>query len=221
MSLSRFMKDSPTHGRATETVTDALVEAIISGYLPPGTWLREGEVAAELHVSRTPVREALRRLADAGLAVKHAHQGTVVAGVSVEDVIALYAVREPLEATVARFSATRRTDRVVADLRAAQQRMSDAAERDDAESMAAANLAFHRVMSDATGNVYLQRFMLQIENALRRLPSTTYSSPSRRRTVLAEHGAIIEAIDAGDADAASQAAALHMRNSREVRLTLL
>ncbi|AXG14269.1 GntR family transcriptional regulator [Intrasporangium calvum] len=219
--LSRFLVDLPSRGRATEVVTDALREAIITGHLPPGTWLREDEIARELSVSRTPVREALRRLADDGLAEKHAHQGTIVAGVSFEDVLALYAVREPLEGTVARFAAARRTDELVAALREAQADMAEAAAQHDPDGMVEFNRQFHRILSDATGNVYLRRFMLQIENAIRRLPSTTYSSPKRQQTVLSEHEAIIAAVDAGDPDLAAVAASLHMRNAREVRLTLL
>jgi DNA-binding GntR family transcriptional regulator len=219
--LAHFLTATPERGKATELVTDALREAIITGFLAPGTWLREDEVARDLGVSRTPVREAFRRLADEQLLVKTAHQGTMVAGISFQDVIALYAVRVHLEGTVARFAAERRTDALVAELRRLNAEMTAAAEQHDAEAMVHWNRLFHRALSDATGNLYLQRFMLQIENAVRRLPSTTYSSPARQQTVLAEHEAIIEAIDAGDPGRASDAAMHHMSRAREVRLTLI
>lgn len=219
--LARFLASSPERGRATELVTDALREAIVTGYLTPGTWLREDDVAKDLKVSRTPVREAVRRLADEQLVVKTAHQGTMVAGISFQDVLALYAVRVPLEGTVARFAAERRSDELVANLKRIQKEMAAASRRHDAEGMVLQNRLFHRAMSDATGNLYLQRFMLQIENAVRRLPSTTYSSPARQKSVLAEHDAIIAAIDKGDPDAAAEAATQHMSRAREVRLTLI
>jgi DNA-binding GntR family transcriptional regulator len=219
--LAHFLTATPERGKATELVTDALREAIITGFLAPGTWLREDEVARDLGVSRTPVREAFRRLADEQLLVKTAHQGTMVAGISFQDVIALYAVRVHLEGTVARFAAERRTNALVAELRRLNAEMTAAAEQHDPEAMVHWNRLFHRALSDATGNLYLQRFMLQIENAVRRLPSTTYSSPTRQQTVLAEHEAIIEAIDAGDPERASEAAMHHMSRAREVRLTLI
>jgi DNA-binding GntR family transcriptional regulator len=219
--LARFLVAVPQRGKATELVTDALREAIITGLLAPGTWLREDEVARDLSVSRTPVREAFRRLADEQLLVKTAHQGTMVASISFQDVISLYAVRVPLEGTVARFAAQRRTDELVEQLDLLQKDMTAAADRHDAGSMATINRHFHRALSDASGNLYLQRFMLQIENAVRRLPSTTYSSPSRQQTVLTEHQAIIDAVDAGDPDRAFEAAVEHMARAREVRLTLI
>lgn len=219
--LARFLPAAPQRGRATEVVTDALREAIVTGYLTPGTWLREDDVAHDLKVSRTPVREALRLLADEQLVVKTAHQGTMVAGISFQDVLALYAVRIPLEGTVARFAAERHTRELVSNLRRIQKEMAVAARRHDAEGMVVQNRLFHRALSDATGNLYLQRFMLQIENAVRRLPSTTYASPDRQKSVLVEHDAIITAIEKGDTDAASDAAIRHMSRAREVRLTLL
>lgn len=220
-NLSYFLTAPPQRGKATELVTDALREAIVTGFLQPGTWLREDEVAQDLNVSRTPVREAFRRLADERLLVKTAHQGTMVASISFEDVLALYAVRVPLEGTVARFAAERRTDALVRDLERIHRQMSKAARRHDVKTMVDCNRQFHRALSDASGNLYLQRFMLQIEHAVRRLPSTTYSAPSRQETVLAEHEAIIRAINAGDPDAASEAAILHMSKAREIRLTMI
>lgn len=172
-------------------------------------------------MSRTPVREALRLLADEQLVVKTAHQGTMVAGISFQDVLALYAVRIPLEGTVARFAAQRHTRELVSNLKHIQKEMAAAARRHDAEGMVVQNRLFHPALSDATGNLYLQRFMLQIENAVRRLPSTTYASPERQKSVLAEHDAIIAAIEKGDNDAANDAAIRHMSRAREVRLTLL
>ena len=219
--LSAFLTTTPQRGEATELVTDALREAIVTGYLTAGTWLREDEVARELNVSRTPVREAFRRLADEQLLVKTTYHGTMVAPISFEDVRALYAVRIPLEGTVAGFAAEHRSDTLVSELRTINQQMAKAAADHDTDSMASLNRLFHRTLSDATANLYLQRFMLQIENAARRLPSTTYSSPERRQTVLAEHKAIIEAIEAGDAEKASRAAVLHMTRASKVRLSLL
>jgi len=84
-----------------------LAGGILDGVLAPSTWLREDELASELSVSRTPVREALRRLSDERLAVRLTNRGTVVTSMSLDDVLALFLVREQLEGLAARLAAVR------------------------------------------------------------------------------------------------------------------
>ena len=220
-ALAQFLPSVVDRGQATEIVTDALREAIVTGSVPAGTWLREGEVGKELGVSRTPVREAFRRLADEGLLVKATHQGTIVTSISYDDVNALYAARIPLEGVVAQLAAETGGPRLVSELEAIQAEMTNACERGDASGFIRLNLRFHRALSDASGSVYLQRIMLQVENFFRRLPSTAGGSAERQRGVLAEHEAIIRAIAAGDPEAASRAAVEHMSEVRASRLTRL
>ena len=95
--LRTYLKSVPAYGSTTDVITDVLREAILDGVLAPSTWLREDELASELSVSRTPVREALRRLSDERLAVRLVNRGTVVTSISLDDVVALFLVREQLE----------------------------------------------------------------------------------------------------------------------------
>lgn len=217
-TLSSFLAGETVRGRATDATTDALREAILTGFLAPGTWVREDEVARDLGVSRTPVREAVRRLADEGLVVKTAHQGTQVAAISLEDIIDLYAVREHLEGASARFAAQHRTPDLVEGLTRANDAMRAA--QDDPEAMAAHNRDFHRLLYDAAENPYLMRFMREIENFVRRLPTTTYLVDERPTTVVEEHQAIIDAIAAGDQEVAQEAAMAHMRAARNTRVKM-
>lgn len=219
--LARYLRDAPSWGGTTDAVTNALREAILDGALQPSAWLREDELARTLQVSRTPVREALRRLADEGLVVKTAHQGTVVAGLSLEDILALYVVRENLEGVAGRLAAVRCTPQLLAGLEAAQERMSRAVARGDAAELGRENLEFHRLLRTAAGNPYLERFLTQVEHAVRRLPVNTFVKPGRAEAVLAEHRAIIEAIRSRDGDAAEAAAKKHMHEARNVRLALV
>lgn len=220
LDLARFLTASPERGRSTEVVVDALREAILTGHLPPGAWLREDEVAKQLGVSRTPVREAIRRLTEEQLVAKTAGSGTIVTAISYEDVKALYAVRTPVEGVVARLAAEHRSDSLVAQLRKIHGEMAVADEKNDTEGFALGNHMFHRVLTDATGSLYLQRFMTQIENFVRRLPAVP-GSESRREEVLAEHLAIIEAIDGGNPEKAEAAAVHHMSMVGEGRLRRL
>jgi DNA-binding GntR family transcriptional regulator len=216
-ALARYFAGTPVRGRTTEAVSDALREAILDGVLPPSTWLREDELAVTFKVSRTPVREALRRLADEGLAVKTAHHGTVVAPLSMEDILALYVVRVDLEGLAARLAATRCPPGLVSRLQAAHSRMKVSAARQDAPSLWQENLTFHRLIREAAGNSYLERFLTQVEHAVRRVPSS-FTHPARAAAVLGEHEEIIAAIEEHDGDAAERAARAHMRRAHHVRI---
>src|SRR5690606_19028784 len=143
----------PEHGSMTDAVTDALREAILSGVLAPPTWLREDELATALRVSRTPVREALRRLSDEGLTQRVPNRGTVVAPMTLDEILAVYAVRANLEGLAARTVAQRRPPGLIGDLRAVHRRMLDLAEAGaEPAEMASLNLEFHRLIREATGN---------------------------------------------------------------------
>ncbi|CAN5338130.1 GntR family transcriptional regulator [soil metagenome] len=213
----RILLEAPTHGSMTDSVTDALREGILSGVLVPMTWLREDEIAQALEVSRTPVREALRRLSDEGLTQRVANRGTVVAPMTMDEIFAVYAVRETLEGLAARHAATRRQPWLIDELTRVHRQMSETDPADTA-AFATLNLEFHRLLRQASGNSYLERFLRQVEHAVRRFGQTTYSAPGRVQETLDEHFAIVQAIVAGDADEAERCAIHHMRKAREIRL---
>lgn len=217
--MSPYLPVNPKRGQTTDAVTAALREAILDGALPPSTWLREDEVSLAFGISRTPAREALRRLADEGLANKTANQGTVVAPLSLEDILALYVVREELEGLAARLASARRPPDILPELEDCHARMASAV--DDLPRLVELNLVFHRLMRQAAGNPYLDRFLTQVEHAVRRLPATTFAHPGRSADALVEHSAILDSIRSGDGEAAEAAARAHMRQAREIRLAML
>ncbi|WP_166880243.1 GntR family transcriptional regulator [Salinibacterium sp. ZJ450] len=208
-------------GNTTDAVTDAVREAILDSVLPPGTWLREDAIAETLSVSRTPVREAIRRLADEGLVTRTSHQGSVVASISIEDLLAVYVVRQTLEGLAARLAAQRPTPDLLEQLTDANEQLKAAGVRGDAEGCKAANLLFHRRLRDYVANPYLQRFGTQLDHMIRRFHGTTFSQQGRSEEGAAEHDAIIAAIAARDPSAAEAAAKLHMKNARNIRLSML
>lgn len=220
-ALRGYLADGTHRGRTTEAVTDALREAILDGVLAPNTWLREDEIANTFAVSRTPVREALRRLSDEGLAVKTTNHGTAVAPLSIEDILALYVVREDLEGLAARLAATTCPPGLVEQLDAIGAEMRRAAASKDVAALARLNLDWHRALRQAAGNTYLDRFLSQVEHAVRRLPVSTFAHPGRSEEVLAEHDAVTRAIEARDADTAERAASAHMHRAREIRLSVI
>jgi DNA-binding GntR family transcriptional regulator len=217
-SLHQYLAEAPPHGSTTDAITDALREAILDGSLPASSWLREDDLARELRVSRTPVREALRRLSDEHLVVRSAHRGTIVAPMSLDDVLAVYAVRETLEGLAARMTAARQPAGVVEALISVQSQMTSAVEAENYAQARRLNLDFHRVLREGTGNPYLQRFLVEVEHAVRRFTGSTLEAPGRAAAALLEHQGIIEAVASGDAEVAGQRAAEHMRRAREVRI---
>lgn len=219
--LAAYMRSGPDRGTTTETVTEALREAILDGALRPSRWLREDEVAKMLKVSRTPVREALSRLADEGLVEKRARLGAIVAGLSFEDVLALYVVRESLEGLVARLAALRSSEALLRSLEASQRRMAQAVRRNRTEDVVEENLEFHRILRAACNNSYLERFLTQVEHAVRRLPTSTLALPGRATETLAEHEAIIDCIRNENSEGAEVAARQHMAAARELRLRMM
>lgn len=215
--LRAYMSAGRTHGGATQAVSEALREAILDGVLRPSAWLREDELATVFQVSRTPVREALRRLADEGLAVKTAHHGTVVAPLTLDDLMALYVVRVDLEGLAARLAAAAATSRLLAQLDEVHAEMAEAGARADTEALRRLNLQFHRLLREGAANSYLDRFLTQVEHAVRRVPSG-FVVEGRAEQVQAEHAAVLEAVRRGDGDAAEQAARIHMRQAQQVRM---
>jgi DNA-binding GntR family transcriptional regulator len=217
-SLSSYLRLAPERGNSTDAVADALREAILDGAIAPGTWLREDTIARELGVSRTPVREALRRVADEGLVSKTAHSGSIVASLSFDDILALYVVRGELEALAARLAAQRRPEGLIEDLRRVHEEMVACVATGALESLPDLNLEFHRKIRLSAGNSYLERFLLQVEHAVRRLRESTLSTQSRAEEANREHWAIIEAIARQDPEAAAKAAHEHMLHARDARI---
>lgn len=220
--LRAYLHDgAAVRGRTTDDVTGAMREAILDGLLSPSTWLRESELAAAFNVSRTPIREALKRLADEGLVVKTAHHGAMVASLSLEDVLALYVVREDLEGLAARLAAVRCPEGLVEQLDEINASMREAAGREDVAELSKLNLAWHRALRTGAANPYLERFLNQVEHAVRRLPATTLIHPGRPDEVLAEHEAVARAVKERNGEAAEREARAHMRRAREIRLAVL
>jgi DNA-binding GntR family transcriptional regulator len=217
-SLKRYLVDSPGRGSTADAVTDALREAILDGRIPSNTWLREEDLASQLNLSRTPIREAIGRLTTEGLAVRVPNQGTQVTGMAIEDILAVYAVRESLEGLAARLAAQRVTPVLVDALTNAHKRFADESGLDGAPSLAAANLEFHRLIREASDNTYLERFLTLVEHAVRRFGRSTFENSERVQQTIEEHQALLDAIRGGRADDAEALAKAHMRNAREARL---
>jgi DNA-binding GntR family transcriptional regulator len=195
---------------------ESVREAIRAGHMKPGERISEYKVAEWLNVSRTPAREALRRLENEGLLASHPRRGLIVASVDDEAIFELYAAREILEGAAAALAAQRATDAEVAAL----EHLVDAEELivDDPQRMYEHNRVFHSLLYRAAHNRYMLKFLTAMTDTLSAHRSTsTLVEPARRRAVVAEHRALIESIAARDEKGARQAAVKHIKSALRAR----
>jgi DNA-binding GntR family transcriptional regulator len=193
--------------------------AIQDGKLAPGERLREIELAKQVGLSRTPIREALSRLESEGLVAHDAVRGVVVAELDYGMVTELYYMREVLEGTAARLAAQHASDveiSILDDLC----RQYEAALKDEA-ALAVSNRRFHEMLYRCSHNRYLLNMVTVLHNALSLLGGTTLGNPERAAESLGEHRAVVTAIRARDADAAEQALRAHIRAAQKVRMQML
>lgn len=209
---------SSAAGPLGEFVYDRLRADIREQRLLPGTRLREVEIAEKFGVSRTPVREALKRLATEGLLALSASRGFVVTELSNSHVMQLYAMREVLEGAAARFAAEQASPLEIQSLQQLCAQLEHAA---TPAQMAAGNRRLHDAIVAASHNVYLLQAMGVLRDTLELLGTTTYSSPGRMATGCRENAEIVERIAARDADGAEQAARRHIHNASLLRLKML
>ncbi|MGV6872220.1 GntR family transcriptional regulator [Pseudochelatococcus sp. B33] len=202
-----------------ETAYTRLKNEIANGEMAPGSRVREVEIAERLKISRTPVREALRRLEADGLITHVPHLGAVVAKLDHQAVIELYGMREVLESTAARYAARHASEAEVQDLADIVATEMDHA--DNPSALAQINRTFHAGLYHAAHNRFLLKALGSLSDAMILLGGTTLFVDSRSVTAHEEHLAIVGAIAARDADAAEEAARLHIRNAQRARLKLL
>jgi DNA-binding GntR family transcriptional regulator len=184
-----------------DRVYEELRERIASGALPRGARLRQEALAADLGVSRTPLREALRRLASEGVVVLEPNRGARVADVSLDDMMAAYEARLLLEPGAARLAAERRERASLAQMRAA---IADHRRARSRPALFAANRAFHLALVEAAGNEHLLRFAEVLWVA--RIGAAIYEQQDETRAEVAadadDHERIADAIEAGEGGAA-------------------
>ncbi|WP_458093806.1 GntR family transcriptional regulator [Roseomonas sp. WA12] len=197
---------------------EQLLEAIEGGALPPGTRLREAELAERFRISRTPVREALKRLEAQGLVLHEPHHGAVVASLDYAQMTELYHMREVLEGTAAGLAATHATPTEVEILREMVER--DRGLLENPAALAGTNRSFHRQIRLSARNRFLNTSLETLRVSLALLAGTTLAVPKRGAESVEEHAAIVAAIEARDAEAAEAAARRHIRNAFKVRIGL-
>jgi DNA-binding GntR family transcriptional regulator len=189
-------------GTVRSRAASELRDRILTGRLQPGTRIDLDEITREFGTSRTPVREALLELSYEGLVSVTPRSGITVLGITPEDAVDNFAVLATLTGKAAEWATERMTPPVLDELHAL------ALDVDRAEDVVAANWRFHRALNLASGS---PRLMTYLRQAVRVVPSSFFELfPERVRRSRADHAALLEAIDRGDAATARSLTESHV-----------
>lgn len=196
-----------------QRVFDEIEDGIIQRVYPPGSHLAEDEIASSLGVSRTPVREAFRMLSRAGWLAVRPHSGAYVRSPTLDEVRHVFEVRQTLEDLASRLAAARITDPKVKALRKIIDAGSREVQRGNPKQITKWNRAFHAGVAEASQNPILGGML----DDLAKQVQWHFAAVATVRGVNSwhEHGAILEAIRAGDAAGAGELAVAHARATRD------
>ena len=198
-----------------------LRQAILVGALRPGDRLAEEQLAGEFGISRTPIREAIFRLEAERFATRQLRRGLVVRTIPEEQVLEVFTVRAALDRLAAGIVAQSSTAPERARLHWINEQIEARMLQFGHATVRELTMQFHEALAECTHNTVLVQIVGQLLDSTRRFGPTTYSLPGRANVAIAEHRAMLEAIDSGNADPAGQLAAEHINNSREARIALM
>jgi len=204
-----------------ELVLEAIREAIKNGTLQPRERLMEIQLADDLGVSRTPVREALRKLEQEGFIVMVPRKGAYVSDLSMKDVADVFEIRAALDGLAGGLAAERITEEELELMERMLVEKGEAINQNDIDKLVEADTRFHEAMYMASRNERLSNIISNLREQIQRFRLTSLSVPGRREDSLKEHRQILEAIQARDIQLARQLAQEHIENAETVLIDSL
>ena len=201
----------------TKDAYELILDAIDTGTYKPGDRLVESELAERFGVSRTPIREALQRLETQRLLMRDG-RSLIVASLDHNQLAELYAVRAELEGLAARLAAQHAAPEELRLLR--QMVNEDRLILDDPKALARTNRRFHKQIHLASHNRYLVQQLDMVHRTMALLATTSLAVEGRSEIAVAEHEAIVAALEERDSEAAGTALKAHISKAFETRLRL-
>lgn len=206
-----------------DVVFNTLRRAILTGQLKPGERLMEVHLANQLGVSRTPIREAIRKLELEGLVNMVPRRGAEVARITEKSLRDVLEVRRALDALSVELACERITQPDIERLYQACQEFEKAAGSEEASVIAKADVALHDIIVEAAGNKRLQQLVNNLSEQMYRYRFVYIKEESQHDTLIAEHREIYESIAQRDKERAARAASIHIDNQeksiiRQIRL---
>lgn len=195
-----------------ELVFEHIKHAIITGELKPGERLMEVQLAEKLGVSRTPVREAIRKLELEGLVVMVPRKGAFVSDVSLKDIIDVFEVRETLEGLASYLAAERITKEEIENLNEILNKTKENVEKGDSRGIIECDVKFHDAVFNASRNEKLIQIMANLQEHIHRFRIIYVNMAERANKLVEEHGELLQAIKTGNAQKAKKLAIKHVEN---------
>lgn len=189
--------------------------------IKPGQYITDSEVAEELGMSRTPVREGLRRLEHEGLLINYARRGWRVYALSLQDIHDIFDLKEAVEGMLARRAASCSDEELRSILVEIVERMAVAAQADDVEAWLQADVQFHRTLFAMSGNKRAIDFVQTLNDQWHRVRTGFVTLRERMQRSNVEHEAIIDGILARDGEQAERAMTVHLHNVKDELVHLL
>jgi DNA-binding GntR family transcriptional regulator len=208
-------------GNAAETAYAVLREAIVTNTLKPGTRLRADDLAKKLGVSKTPVREALRKLQAEDLITVSAGNALTVKSISEDELLEIYYTREALEGMAARLAAGNAGQIELAKLRAIHDEMKAPSVTGNLRQLRQLSGEFQLALFRAARNDTMYRLLKHLQEQIRQFGGTTLTQPGRAKELVAYAKALIAAIEKRDGDAAERIARENRRRTLELRIKML
>lgn len=206
-----FNFELQTHKPLRELVYEELKKQILTGAIVPGTRMMEIDLAEKMDVSRTPVREAIRKLEIEGLVTIEPRKGAYASDISVKDMLDVLEVREDIEGLAAALTARRITDEEIEEMEAANEAYFNAVHTGDTEEIIRTDESFHKTIVKITGNKTLVSMMENLQELAIRFRYLYYDDFSRYENMPKEHEEIIRAIKTGDEEKARQVSKEHVQ----------
>jgi DNA-binding GntR family transcriptional regulator len=206
--------------RLVDEATRIVRNAILGGKLAPGTRLRQAELADQLGISRTPLREALMKLEQEGLIGRLPRGGLTVVELKFEEAIELYEIREMLDGLAAALTARKADEKITKLLQDHLKKMEKCVQKQNAHEWFIHHVAFHEAIMDASGNSRLMTLISNVRLSIQRFHPVLLTTPDRLDKAFQEHVAIFKAIKARDPNAAERLARLHIVNARDIVIRL-
>jgi len=208
-------------GNAAETAYTVLREAIVTNTLKPGTRLRADDLAKRLGVSKTPVREALRKLQAENLIIVSPGNALKVKSISEEELLDIYYTREALEGMAARLAAEKAGPIELANLHAIHDEMKSPASAGDLKQLRDLSGEFQLALFRAARNETIFRLLKHLQEQIRQFSGTTLTLADRPKELVTYCKRLIDAIQKRDGDDAERIARANRRRTLELRLKML
>jgi DNA-binding GntR family transcriptional regulator len=216
MGASRALAELEHGGLLADRAYAQIQGAIYDNRLPAGASLSVPELARQLAISRSPVREAVQRLVHEGLAVTVPHKGAVVARVQPEDLYQLYEVRELLEGLAVRLATHHLDQGAAGELGGIVARHREVLDGDEGlTAHIEIDMRFHRRIREIAGNPHLVRALDDLQGKIRLAMHSLWRSEDAPRLALRDHEEILAFMTGGDAGAAEAAARRHIARIRD------